>query len=191
MKKYFVSALLLSAVGGVVADEVIYDDLIAIGSTCVGIECQDGELFGSETLKIKSDSPQVLFDDTSNSASFPRNDWQIGVSDNIAGEQASFFIEDATSNRRVFEISPEGDVALGSLATVVEGAVSVGSEEASRRVVYVADAESDTDAVNLRTAQGLVSGLDVSAEAEELDAAIQSLNSRLTDLSDRISALEP
>ncbi|MEK9712388.1 MAG: hypothetical protein VW258_07460, partial [Thalassolituus sp.] len=91
----------------------------------------------------------------------------------------------------VLELSPEGDVALGTMSTVVDGAVSVGSESAQRRVVFVADAEADTDAVNLRTAQGLVSGLDVTAEAAELDAAISALNARLTALSERVSALEP
>tara|TARA_B100001105_G_scaffold197721_1_gene161486 strand:- start:42 stop:209 length:168 start_codon:yes stop_codon:yes gene_type:complete len=51
---------------------------------------RDAETFGFETLKVKSASPLVLFDDTSSSASFPDNDWQIGVSDDVAGDQASF-----------------------------------------------------------------------------------------------------
>ena len=132
-----------------------------------------------------------MFDDTSSSASFPKNDWQLGISDDVAGDAASFFIEDRTNNRRVLELTPEGDVALGSMSTIVEGAVSVGSDTAKRRVVFVADAQEDTDAVNLRTAQNLVSGLDVTTEATELEAAITALNERLTALSERVSALEP
>ena len=190
MKKYFISALLLTAAGNAMADEVISGSLIVMESTCIGADCQEGEALGFETLRVKSESPQILFDDTSNSGSFPKNDWQIGVSDEVAGDQASFFIEDATSQRRVFEISPEGDVALGSMSVVVEGAVSVGSSDASRRVAYVADAEADTDAVNLRTAQSIVSSLDVAPEKAQLDAAISALNDRLTALSDRVTELE-
>ncbi|WP_369985797.1 hypothetical protein [Thalassolituus sp.] len=191
MKKLLITGLLLSGAGSVMADEVITQELVVQQSVCVGAECQDGEVFGFETLKVKSASPQMLFDDTSSSAAFPSNDWQVGVSDEIAGDQASFFIEDATGNRRVFEASPSGDVALGSSSAIVQGAVSVGSEDIARRVVYVADATADTDAVNLRTAQSIASTLDVSSEAAELDAAIEALNARLSDLSDRITALEP
>lgn len=191
MKNYFISALLLSAAGNVMADEVINENLVVTQKTCIGVDCQDGEQFSFETLKVKGDSPQIYFKDTSNSGAFPRNDWQVGVSDEVAGNAASFFIEDTTHSRRVLEISPEGDVALGSMSVVVEDAISVGSESAQRRVTFVADAESDTDAVNLRTAQDMVSNLDVAAEAAELDAALDELNTRLSALSARVSALEP
>lgn len=191
MKSAISAALLLSLSGSIYAGDVINAPLVVPFNTCIGSDCLPNEEFQFETLKIKSPSPQIRFDDTSNSGAFPNNDWQIGISDEVVGEAASFFIEDVTHNRRVLELSPEGDVALGTMSTVVDGAVSVGSESAQRRVVFVADAEADTDAVNLRTAQGLVSGLDVTAEAAELDAAISALNARLTALSERVSALEP
>ena len=72
------------------ANEVITQELVVQESVCVGAGCQDGETFGFEILKVKSASPLELFDDTSSSASFPDNDWQIGVSDDVAGDQASF-----------------------------------------------------------------------------------------------------
>ena len=72
------------------ANEVITQELVVQESVCVGAGCRDGETFGFETLKVKSASPLELFDDTSSSASFPDNDWQIGVSDDVAGDQASF-----------------------------------------------------------------------------------------------------
>lgn len=172
------------------ADQVVATDLIVQSSTCVGAECVDGETFGFETLKIKGASPQVLFDDTSNSSSFPANDWKIGVADAAAGTAASFFIEDASSGQRVFEISPEGGIALGTGSEVVAGAVSVGGSEFKRRITNVADPVSDTDAVNLRTAQGYIDAATVSSEADEVNAAIEALNTRLSALADRITALE-
>jgi len=190
MKAHLSGAMLIALSGSVIADTVQIENLIVQQSACIGVECLENEDFSFETLKVKSESPQILFDDTSSSASFPANDWQLGASDEVAGDAASFYIEDKTGQRRVLEISPEGDVALGSLSTVVEGAVSVGSETVSRRVAFVADATADTDAVNLRTAQSLVGTTEITTKKTELDNAINALNARLSSLADRIAALE-
>lgn len=172
------------------ADQLISDDAVVQGSSCIGSACSATETFGYSTLKIKAESPLVHFDDTSSSGSFPSNDWKLGVSDETSGEQASFYIEDATAGLRVFEISPDGDIALGSLSDVVSGAVSVGSDSASRRVAFVADPVDDTDAVNLRTATAMIDA-DVSADDRAaVEAAITALSERLDSLAARIYILE-
>ncbi|MDO3388161.1 hypothetical protein QWI17_20110, partial [Gilvimarinus sp. SDUM040013] len=62
---------LLSAFGFAAnADQVVLDDQIVKGSTCVGSACVDGEDFGFDSVLIKEDDPSILFQDTSASSSF-------------------------------------------------------------------------------------------------------------------------
>ena len=79
----FVTALFLFAflASPASADQVILDDLIATFSSCVGTACVDGEDFGFDSLRLKEDVIRIRFVDTSNSASFPTNDWQIVIND--------------------------------------------------------------------------------------------------------------
>ena len=192
MKKSWVlaSGLVFGLSSAAMADQVFNADVIVQGKGCIGAECAEDENFSFSTLKIKAESPVIHMDDTSNSASFPANDWRVGISDDTVGSEASFYIEDVTGDRRVLEISPAGDVALGSQSVIVSGAVSVGSDLGSRRVAYVADPEAGTDAVNLRTAEAMIDA-DVTADDKALvDEAVAAINARLTRLADRISALE-
>ncbi|NQZ10307.1 MAG: hypothetical protein HRT35_24405 [Algicola sp.] len=71
--------LALSLSQASIADEVIQDDLVVVGSVCIGPECVINEEFGFDTLQLKSANPQINFVDTSASADFPVNDWQMGT----------------------------------------------------------------------------------------------------------------
>ena len=66
------------------ADEVIVDDLIVKGSECVGLDCDLDEEFEFSTLKLKENNLRIFLNDTSTTASFPSNDWEI-----IANESAN------------------------------------------------------------------------------------------------------
>ncbi len=66
-------------------DFVIADDLIVQGSACVGIDCVDGENFGFDTIRVKENNVRIQFDDTSTSAGFPNNNWQIRANDSGSG----------------------------------------------------------------------------------------------------------
>jgi hypothetical protein len=57
-------------------DQVIPDDLIVQGSTCVGFDCVNNESFGFDTIRLKENSTRIKFEDTS-VGSFPANDWQL------------------------------------------------------------------------------------------------------------------
>src|ERR1041385_2728542 len=84
------------AAGKAAADFVINDDLIVIGSTCVGLDCKDGESFGFDTLRLKENNTRIKFEDTSTSAGFPANKWQITANDSASGGPNKFSIENKT-----------------------------------------------------------------------------------------------
>ncbi len=101
------------------------------GSLCIGFDCIETESFGFDTLKIKENNLRILFDDTSNSASFPQNDWRILINDSTNGGAAYFAVEDSTAARVPFKIEAgaianalyvdsQGDIGIGTSTPVVE-----------------------------------------------------------------------
>jgi hypothetical protein len=95
-----VIALMLGATfitsGKAVADQVIADDLIVQGSTCVGLDCVNNESFGFDTIRLKENNTRIKFDDTSTGAGFPNNDWQLTANDSASGGLNKFSIENTT-----------------------------------------------------------------------------------------------
>jgi hypothetical protein len=85
-------------------DQVILDDLIVDGSACVGMDCTNGESFGFDTIRLKENNLRIRFQDTSSSASFPTNDWQITINDSANGGGSYFAIDDVNSGRTAFKI---------------------------------------------------------------------------------------
>jgi len=86
-------------------DEVIPDDLIVQGSACVGFDCVSGESFGFDTIKLKENNLRIKFEDTSTSAGFPTNDWQLTANDSASGGSSKFSIEDITGAKVPFTIT--------------------------------------------------------------------------------------
>src|SRR6185369_11429290 len=66
-------------------DQVIPDDLIVQGSICAGLDCVNNEDFGFDTIRVKENNTRIQFDDTSTSAGFPNNNWQIRANDSGSG----------------------------------------------------------------------------------------------------------
>jgi hypothetical protein len=95
-----VIALILGAtlIGGgkASADQVIADDLIVQGSACVGLDCVNNESFGFDTLRLKENNTRIKFDDTSTSAGFANNSWQLTANDSASGGLNKFSIENTT-----------------------------------------------------------------------------------------------
>jgi len=75
-------------------DQVVPDDFIVQGSGCFGFDCVDNESFGFDTLRLKENNLRIKFDDTSTSAGFPANDWQLTANDSASGGLNKFSIED-------------------------------------------------------------------------------------------------
>ena len=104
----WIAAALIGLVGfvaaPVAADQVFLDDVIIDGSACVGFDCVNGESFGFDTLRLKENNLRIHFQDTSNSASFPSNDWRISINDTTNGGANRFSIEDTDGGRLPFTI---------------------------------------------------------------------------------------
>ena len=99
------------------ADSIILDDQIVDGSTCIGTDCTNGEVFDFSTIKLKENNLRLEFMDTSSTASFPGNDWQITINDSTNGGENYFAVDNLTSGKQVFKISPSGDLTiLGSIS---------------------------------------------------------------------------
>ncbi|WP_144213674.1 tail fiber domain-containing protein [Shewanella donghaensis] len=88
----------------VIADQQIQDDLIVDGSACIGQDCVNGESFGFDTIRLKENNLRIRFEDTSNSASFPGNDWQLTANDSANGGANKFSIDDIDGGRTPFTI---------------------------------------------------------------------------------------
>lgn len=182
-----------------VADQVINDDLIVNGSQCVGFGCEEGEVFDFDTLKLKSDNPQIRFQDTSSTAAFPSNDWTIGVADSVT-DTSFFYINDVDGGVTVLKLSASasGGVALGAGAELEDNVVSVGSAGAERQIKHVAAGTEDTDAVNVgqfEVFQTEIEGdvaADIAAfntELAELEGQMSALTTRLEDLVSLVDSL--
>jgi hypothetical protein len=103
-------AALLS--GKAAADQVIPDDLIVLGSTCIGFDCVNNMSFGSDTLILRENQLRIFFSDSS-VGSFPTNDWRLLAN---GAETANFFAlqdEGAGSFSQVFRI--DSGAASGAL----------------------------------------------------------------------------
>ena len=112
-------------------DQVFNDDVIMRGSACTGLDCSNGENFGFDTLRLKENNVRIRFFDTSTSASFPSNDWQITANDSSNGGANKFSIDDIDNSRTPFTIEASapshslyvddgGRIGLGTDMPVVE-----------------------------------------------------------------------
>ncbi|WP_299693841.1 hypothetical protein [uncultured Tateyamaria sp.] len=112
------------------ADNVIADDLIVQFSACVGNDCVNGESFGFDTLRLKENNLRIHANDTSNSASFPTNDWRIVFNETGNGGANYFAVEDSDAGRIPFRVEAgapahalvvedSGDIGMGTLTPVV------------------------------------------------------------------------
>lgn len=177
----------------VMADDVILDDLIVDGSLCVGATCVNAEEFDFDTIKLKADSPQIRFDDTSASASFPSNDWLMSVTPD-ATMTSVFSIIDATASVPVLQMGADattGGVAIGPNAELVANAISVGAAGNERRIIHVATGTTATDAVNLAQFDAFKTTAAAAANAEltAFNTEITNLQNNITTLTNRINAL--
>jgi hypothetical protein len=86
-------------------DQVIPDDLIVQGSACIGLDCVNNESFGFDTIRLKENNTRIKFDDTSVSAGFPANDWQLTANDSASGGASKFSIEDITGSKVPFTVT--------------------------------------------------------------------------------------
>jgi hypothetical protein len=131
------------------ADQVIPDDLIVQGSTCVGFDCVNNESFGFDTIRLKENNTRIKFEDTSASVGFPTTDWQLTANDSASGGANKFSIEDITSARVPFTIT--GGAPTNSIFVDSTGRVGL---RTSTPVLDLHIATSNTPAMRLEQNSG-------------------------------------
>lgn len=106
-------------------DQVIPDDLIVQGSTCVGFDCVNNESFGFDTIRLKENNTRIAFDDTSSSAGFPTNNWQIRANDSASGGASYLGIADlgATNGQDTLVFALEAGATANSIRVNSTGKV--------------------------------------------------------------------
>jgi hypothetical protein len=82
-----------SLAGDAKADIVHNDDVIIIGSLCVGFDCVNGEAFGFDTIRLKENNTRITFMDTS-AGTFPTRDWSLVANSSASGGLNYFGIRD-------------------------------------------------------------------------------------------------
>ena len=121
MRKVLFGSVLSLLSSPLMADNVISDDSIVIGSQCVGVDCNNGESFGFDTIRLKENNLRIKFEDTSNSATFATNDWQITINDSASGGANKFSIDDVDGGTVPFTIeatAPSNTLYLGNKGRV-------------------------------------------------------------------------
>jgi Chaperone of endosialidase len=131
-------------------DEVIADDLIVQGSACVGLDCVNGEVFGFDTIRLKENNTRLQFNDTSTSAGFPTNNWQIRANSSASGGASflSFVDQGATGTSETGTIVFEVDAGAPANSLKVSSNGKVGLRTATP-VLDLHIATSDTPAHRL------------------------------------------
>ena len=131
-------------------DFVIADDLIVQGSACVGLDCVDGESFGFDTIRVKENNTRIQYDDTSTSAGFATNNWQIraNAQGSGGGSFLAFVDQGATGNSEtgtlVFQV--DAGAPANSLRVSSGGNVGIGT---ATPVLDVHANTTDTPAIRL------------------------------------------
>ena len=132
-------------------DVIHNDDLIIQGSACIGLDCKVGESFGFDTIRLKENNLQIVFDDTSVAASYPRNDWRLRANDSNNGGLGLFAIDDMTAGRTPFTV--EADARNHSLYVDRGGRLGLRTSTPSTEIHSI-----DGDSPTLRLEQDGSSG---------------------------------
>jgi hypothetical protein len=114
-------------------DQVIPDDLIVQGSACVGLDCVNNESFGFDSIRVKENNDRIQFDDTSTSAGFATNNWQIRANSSANGGASFLGIVDqgATGNSETGTIVFEVDAGAAANALRVASNSKLGLRTAT------------------------------------------------------------
>jgi hypothetical protein len=115
------------------------------GSLAVGLDTPATPSFGFTTLLLMENNLRIKFDDTSSSASFPRNDWSLEANESSNGGRNAFFLRDcgtssqgncsgnavftveAGARNNALYVEDDGDIGIGTSTPAVDVHVQTGN----------------------------------------------------------------
>ena len=154
-KKYALGLGIVFLASTAYAAENILTDLIVQGSSCIGMDCSTSESFGFDTLRLKENNLRIKFDDTSNSASFAANDWELTANDSANGGSNRFSITDITNNQSIFTV----EAKAGNNALYVKEGGNVGlSTSTPATHFHILDGNTPTIRLQQNNSQGWGTG---------------------------------
>ncbi|NJL27864.1 MAG: hypothetical protein HC897_08175 [Thermoanaerobaculia bacterium] len=109
----------------VAKDDVINDDLIVIGSACIGHQCVENIAFGDDTIKLKETDLRIGFEDTSTATGHATHDWQLTANEAGAGGAEKFSLEDLTAS--TIPLTIQGSAPTDSIFVDSAGRVGLGT----------------------------------------------------------------
>jgi len=114
------------------------DDVVIQGHACIGLDCQSGEIFGdSENLLLKSEVPNIVFEDTSAFDSPSNADWSILINDPVFGSGNYFGIQE---NFARIPFSIKAGAPTDSLVVDSNGRVGIGTSAPGRDLTVTSGA---------------------------------------------------
>ncbi|HLV69612.1 MAG TPA: hypothetical protein VKY34_02810 [Xanthomarina sp.] len=115
------------------------------------MDCPDVPNFGFHTIRLMENNLRIAFDDTSASAGFPANDWEITINDSDAGGLNYFGVTDVTAANMPFRIL----AAAGANALYVGNGGNVGmGTDAPNVELHIADGDTPTMRLEQNGASG-------------------------------------
>jgi len=132
-------------------DYTYNEDLYVVGSLCIGTDCADPETWAYDVLRLKENNLRIHFEDTSNTSSFPANDWRIVVNDTDDGGANYFAVQDATSGLVPFTI----EAGAPNNALYIEDYGRIGLKTAAPAVeMHIVDGDSPAVRLEQDTTSG-------------------------------------
>lgn len=142
-------ALALSGPPAALADNVVADDQIVQGSSCIGLSCVNNEAFGTDTLRLKEDTTRLAFEDTSVNPGFPTTDWELQANEQASGGLERFALLDRTAGTTPFSVA--GAAPTSSLVVSNLGRLGLGTDTPALKLHLN---QGDTPAVRLEQNDG-------------------------------------
>jgi len=130
-------------------DQLIPDDLIVQGSLCVGIDCNNNESFGFNTIVLKENNLRIAVEDTS-TYPYPSTDWTIAFNDSASGGANQMIIADSTARTTPFGI--EGGARSYALWVDAIGYIGLGTSMPQENLHFVTP---DTPTVRFEQTAGV------------------------------------
>lgn len=133
------------------ADQQINDNL-AVQGLAVGFDASNNENYDFNTLIIKENNTRIQFLDTSNSGSFPSNDWVLKANDSNNGGRNLFSIQDQSAGRDLFTV----EAGAPNNAMYIRSSGNVGIRtDAAAKDLHISSADSPTIRFDQNNSNGL------------------------------------